>query len=255
VLNEFPLQRLSEFGAPSTDDLAALDSIAGPPLAFGRQAIIRQQGEPPEHVYMLLEGWVSSAVTLRSGERQIAKVHLPGDLMGMPSICLQEAADSLVALTPAMVRKVPTAKLARLFTSSGRFAARMFLSAQRERLALMDRLVAIGAKPAAGRLAAALIDLHERLALIGQVRDHEFALRMTQDELGDYLGLTAVHVNRTFRQLEDRGLISRRLQRIRLLDPAGLRSLSGYVTRALDPACASLFEHGPPPRSRDNRGQ
>ena len=64
----------------------------------------------------------------------------------------------------------------------------------------------------------------------------------TQDEIGDYLGLTAVHVNRTFRQLEEQKLISRRLQRVRLLDLDALGAMSGHVNRELNPDCSEMFQ-------------
>lgn len=242
MLNEFALQRLSEFGPPSDNELFLLNNAAGPPAPVARQGVIRSQGEPPEFIYMLLDGWVCSAATLRTGERQIMKVYLPGDLMGMPSVCLREAADSLFALTPAIVRKIPVPKFAGLFADLPDFAGRMFLAAQREQIALMDRLMALGAKPAIGRVASLLLDLHERLSSLGLVRENEFVLRMTQDEIGDYVGLTAVHVNRTFRLLEDQALIGRRLQRIRLLDLEALRSLSGHLSRELDPDCSEMFQ-------------
>jgi len=73
------------------------------------------------------------------------------------------------------------------------------------------------------------------------VRDDEFVMRMTQDEIGDYLGLTSVHVNRTFRQLEEGGVIARRLQRVRLVDMDALKDMGGYIRRELDPGCTEIF--------------
>ena len=162
--------------------------------------------------------------------------------MGTPSICLAETADTLFALSPIVVRRLPARAFAALFASAPEFAARMFLSAQLERVALMDRLVAIGARLAMGRVASLLLDLHHRLGRIGLVRGDEFILRMTQDEIGDYLGLTSVHVNRMFRQLEEQGLIARRLQRIRLVDVPALGELGGFVARELAPDCGELFK-------------
>jgi CRP/FNR family transcriptional regulator len=241
VLREFALPRLSGTGAAPDPDIAALHAMAGLAIGHARQGVIRHQGEPPHAVYLLVEGWAGSAITLPSGERQIVQLHLPGDLVGTPSLCLKEAAESLFALTQVQVRKIPAARFAELFASSPEFASRMFLSAQRERIALMDRLIAIGARPAAGRIAALLLDVHDRLAKIAHVRDGEFVLRMTQDEIGDYLGLTSVHVNRMFKQLVAQGLIERRLQRVRLRDISRLKALSGYIERELDPGCAALF--------------
>ena len=235
------MQPLSEFGELSEKELVRLAEAVGPPVSFARQGVIRHQGEMPDTIYLLQEGWVCSAVTLPSGERQLFKIHLPGDLMGVPSLCLTESIDTLYALTPVVIRKLPADKFGAIFSSTPEFAARMYLVAQRERIVLMDRLSALGAKRASGRMAALLLDLHERLRQVGQVRDGQFTLRLTQDEIGDYLGLTAVHVNRTFRQLQEAGLIERRLQRIKLLQIDTLAEMSGYVSRPVEAGCVDLF--------------
>ena len=241
MLDDFPLQRVLEFGDLSETEMASLKQLVGLPNACVRQEVIRPQGADPDCIYLLQAGWACSAVTLPGGERQLMKIHLPGDFMGVASLCLTACADSLLALTPVVVRKLPSDQFGRAFADVPALAGRFYLIAQRERIALMDRLSVIGAKRATGRLAALLLELRERLDQIGQADDDEFVLRLTQDEIGDYLGLTAVHVNRTFRQLEDGNLISRRLQRIKLLNRQALVELSGYVSRSVDNSRLSLF--------------
>jgi len=84
-----------------------------------------------------------------------------------------------------------------------------------------------------------LLDLHARLSLLGLVENDTFDLPLTQEVLGDLLGLTSVHVNRTIRSLEADGLIARSDHRIRLIDMAALRSTSPLANRhiAFEPAC------------------
>lgn len=202
------------------------------PTQIARHAVLRREGETPRHIYLLLDGWVASSVLLPGGERQITKFHLPGDLLGTPSMCLARAADTLTALTPASVSRVPLAAFGDLFMRSSHFAAAMLLSVQRERVALMDRLAAVGRTPALARVAALLLDLAERLGALGGVELSSFELPVTQEQIGDHLGLTAVHVNRIFRQLVDGGLIARHRQRVELLDCARLKAMSARQERA-----------------------
>ena len=63
-------------------------------------------------------------------------------------------------------------------------------------------------------------------------------LKLTQEEIGDATGLTAVHVNRTLRALVDEGLIARGGGAIRILDPDRLMRVSNHVARTarIDPA-------------------
>lgn len=49
--------------------------------------------------------------------------------------------------------------------------------------------------------------------------------------MGDAIGLTAVHVNRMLRQLEEEGLITRKGGRVQLLDEARLVNEARYVDR------------------------
>lgn len=231
------LHRFAEFGALSASEEKKILSMGEPEERFPKGAIIRSEGEAPRFLYLLLEGWVAASVTLPSGDRQITKFHLPGDLLGSPSLCLSAAAETLVTLSQAIVSRVPVETFSRLFSQSPRFAARMFLSVQAERVALMDRLVSIGRTTAAARIAFLLTDLHDRLAQIGLIDQDHFQLCATQEQIGDHLGLTAVHVNRVFRELESDGLILRQRQRIRILDHEKLRRVAVKQPRVLNLDC------------------
>ena len=62
-------------------------------------------------------------------------------------------------------------------------------------------------------------------------RDRAPVGRDAQEEIGDATGLTAVHVNRMLRQLEDDGLISREAGRVTFLNEAGLGRVANYTDR------------------------
>ena len=56
-------------------------------------------------------------------------------------------------------------------------------------------------------------------------------LPLTQEDIGDATGLTAVHVNRMMRGLVDEGFIERSGSRIRLLREDRLVAESGFIDR------------------------
>ena len=66
----------------------------------------------------------------------------------------------------------------------------------------MDRRV--GRREAHGRIAHLLCELLVRLRAVELVEDHAFNLPVTQAELGDALGISAVHVNRVPQELRGR---------------------------------------------------
>ena len=95
---------------------------------------------------------------------------------------------------------------------------------------LRSWIVSIGRRNAFGRAAHLFCEMHLRLSHIGLVEDDSFVFPLTQEELGDALGLTPVHTNRTLTKLRNetlmtwqRGIVSihdlRRLQDVAGFDP------------------------------------
>ncbi len=223
--------RVGEFLRLTEDEHREVQSILDPVQHYPRHHVLRREGNEPTHVYLLVEGWVASSLSLACGRQQIVKLHLPTDIMGVPSLCLTAAADSLVALTPIAIRSIPRSRLMHVFQRSPRIAASLFLSAQKERIALMEALAVMGQADASVRLAAMLSGLFDRLEALGKTDGDSFRLPLTQREIGEVLGITTVHANRTLRQLATTGLVARNDQRIRLIDRAKLRRLAGLPQR------------------------
>jgi CRP-like cAMP-binding protein len=103
--------------------------------------------------------------------------------------------------------------------------------AQAERVMLADRLASVGRTSARARVAALLVDALRRLRANGEPIEEGIPLPLTQEEIGDATGLTAVHVNRMIRQLAEAGLISRTNGRVRILDEAELAAVANHVDR------------------------
>lgn len=208
-----------------------LAALASGRRRFRRHQIIRAQGDPVAEVYLLIEGWVAASVDSVTGNRQIVKVHLPGDMLGAPSLSVSTAAETLCALNRVTIDVIPSECLGDLFLSSPKLAAALFLSAQQERIWLMDRLMSIGRTNAAQRLAAFLLSLFDRLRLIEGVTADGFDLPLSQGEVANVIGITPVHVNRTFSALQQRDLIERRGRSVRLMNIEGLRDLASVPAR------------------------
>lgn len=219
--------------APTPQDRVEICRLAERSVVMPQGAVIREQGVEPNCAYLLIDGWAATSIDLEDGTRQIAKVHLPGDVMGMPSASLSETADTLTALTPVVIGRIPLERFAALFIASPRFAMAMFLSSQRERIALMDMLTRVGRTSSLQRMAWLLLDLHERLSVAALCGPTWFDLMLLQDQIADILGITHEHANRTFRRLKRDGLIRRNGQRIEILNRRGLLELANWQQREL----------------------
>lgn len=226
-----PLARYNEFIELSSSDLAALSEAGGPELRYARNQRIRTQGDRVTCVYLLVAGWVASSIDLANGHRQIVKIHLPGDLLGMPSVTLARAAETLTPLTLSVLRQVPLTTIGSILLERPRLTAALFLSSQQERIVLMDRITSLGRTNSAQRLATFLLHIYERLRLLDPALGATFAMPITQEQIADVIGLTPIHVNRVFRRLEAGGLIIRQGRDITLTDAEALREMSGIPER------------------------
>jgi CRP-like cAMP-binding protein len=104
----------------------------------------------------------------------------------------------------------------------------------RERTLLAEQIVRVGRRSAYERVAHLILELLHRLHLVHEADGRSYELPLTQEILGDALGLSLVHVNRTLRRLRKEGLIRMegdvliiddldRLMEIAEFDPAYLR--------------------------------
>ena len=56
---------------------------------------------------------------------------------------------------------------------------------------------------------------------------------VTQEQLGDTMGLTSVHVNRTLRQMREQGLVSMHGKHLTIHDPDRLRMVASCDSKYL----------------------
>jgi CRP/FNR family transcriptional regulator len=224
--------RFIAFADLTTAEIDALEHLGSDAGVYSRDQVIRHEGDPPE-IFMLHQGWVASSASFDDGSRQVAKIHLPGDLMGAPSMGYTAAADTLTALTEVAISRVAPEAIARIFRDHPRLAMVFFLLAQEEQIILMERLMSVGRRRGVQRLAAFLLHIYDRLRLLDPACPLAFELPLTLEQLADVLGLHAVHVSRTLGRLERQGLIKRDHKRITLCNLEELRKQAGLPRRTI----------------------
>lgn len=222
---------LSELVALTSSEKDALDQLEVRQRHVRRGAILQRENEPCGELFILRKGLMMSYVLLDDGSRQILRFLFPGDMLGISSAMYREAPETLCALSDSVVCPFDRAALADIMVEHPRLAGMILVYSQIERVALTDRLAALGRTSAKARVAALLLDLRNRLRATDKSVSNVFALGLTQEEIGDATGLTAVHVNRMLRQLEDDGLIAREGGRVTLLDERGLAREANYMNR------------------------
>jgi CRP-like cAMP-binding protein len=196
-----------------------------------RGMVLRAEHAPARELYVVRRGWLYSSMLLPDGNRQILSIHLPREFAGDTGLPWDKAPFTLVAATDAAVRVIDKTALRRLFEQYPRLGLLIYTLAQAERVALADRLASVGRTSAKARVAALICDVLRRLRAGGENVEDGVPVPLTQEEIGDATGLTAVHVNRMIRQLAEDGVIGRTNGRVHVLDEARLAAVANHVDR------------------------
>lgn len=222
---------LGELIALTPGERGALDKLEERQRHLRRGAVLQRENEPGGELFILRKGLMMSYVLLDDGSRQILRFLFPGDMIGVASVVYREATETLAALSDCVVSPFDRAALSDIVVQHPRLSAMILMFSQVERVALTDRLAALGRTSAKARVAALLLELRNRLRRTDKSVVDAFNLGLTQEEVGDATGLTAVHVNRMLRQIEEDGLIVREAGRVTIVDERALARAANYVNR------------------------
>ncbi len=195
-------------------------------ISAGRP-IVKENERCPQ-LYLVESGWVFRSRGLASGRRQIVNYALPGDILCVDSMLFKVSSFDLTARTPVSVIRIDAPSGAELFERYPGLAAALAWTAGQEESILAERVVSLGRRDSLEKLAHALCELEARLQAIGQMHGRTIELPLNQEDFADILGISVIHVNRTFRRLSEDKTAEYRKGQIDLLDRARLAEISAF---------------------------
>jgi len=167
---------------------------------------ILHEGERSFCVRFLKSGWVYSDTQLRDGTRQIVDIYIAGDLVEPPTVGGHSRV-SVHAVDYTTLYEIPFTGLMPLLKRWPGIADRFTGAAARLNAIHVERLISLGKRDATARVAHLLLELAERVQPGSTEIQVEFPCPLTQIDLADALGMTAIHFNRTLRDLRLLGLV------------------------------------------------
>lgn len=181
--------------------------------------------------HVVVSGWIARQHLLADGRRQIVSLILPGELVGpypnpLVTIATVSLTDARVADVTALLDAVAQAP-----ARHPRLRHALELARRVEEAQLTDHIMRLGRRTALERIGNWLLDIQARLraAGLGEGEGDSFAMPLTQETLGDVLGLSLVHVNRIIQQLRRERLIDLRAGYVTILEPERLRMITEFV--------------------------
>lgn len=193
--------------------------------------IIVNAGSACKELYVLKKGWLISESYNADGQRTIVRVHLPGDIIGSSQVPYQVTPYRVIARSDAVLCPFPRKHLVNLFERSPRLSALLLTIAMIESAEQEDRASVFRRNSAVAKLALFAQQTFGRLKIMNPLLHDRFHCPLNQTDIGDVVGMTSVHVSRTFSRLEEEGALKRHGALIQLIDEDALSRCSGYIDR------------------------
>ena len=183
----------------------------------------------PTSVFLISEGWAVSKLRIDTGDTQILDILGPGSFAGLSRI-EEEINDgyAAVALQEVLAYRIDMARLRRVCNNDPDLGQWLKDKIAQVAVRSQRHVSALGQLPARGRLAFAMLRIMDIAEQMGQPAEHQtIRLPMTQEEIGNMLGLTNVSISKLMSAFRKEGLIDYGRNRITVHDVEALSEICG----------------------------
>ena len=167
---------------------------------------------------LILSGWACRYKGLPDGRRQIVGFFIPGDFCDLNVYILKEMDHSIGAITRVCYAQVAPDEMERLMAKRPRIAQALLWHEMVNASVQREWMLNVGQRSARERIAHLLVELFLRLRAVELTDGTSCEFPVTQTDVAEATGLTAVHVNRTLQDLRREGLIELSQKRLTIAD-------------------------------------
>ena len=176
---------------------------------FPAKALIVQEGDEPDSLFIILEGRVKAYVSDDSGREMILSTMGPGEYFGEVALDEGPRSASVMSLEPCVLSVIPLADLDRFIRDNPAFASHFIHRLMTRIRTLTKNVGSLALMDAYGRVARLLLDSAVTKGGVQFVPE-----RLTQTDIASRVGCTREMVSRILKDLVERRHISLEADRI-----------------------------------------
>jgi CRP-like cAMP-binding protein len=200
--------RLEAYTKLSPNDRTRIERLTSRSVReIGARRDFLREGESPRAMFVILDGWGCRYKALPDGRRQIVSFFLPGDVCDLNTCMLGQMDHSIGAITAMKVAEIGPDEFGALLDQHPRVTNALYWDGLVTLATQREWTLNVGQRSAYERIAHLLCELFIRLDMVGLTDGRSCDFPLTQLDLADATGLTAVHVNRTLQELRRDALI------------------------------------------------
>jgi CRP-like cAMP-binding protein len=210
------VERLTSRSVLTPAEQQAILNLPGHAMQVQANRDFVPMGRRVDHACLIVAGIVGRFDQNGDGARQITAMHIAGDMCDLHSVVQPVPTSALQALSVATVLRVPHDAIRSAAARHPALAEALWRDCMVDASILSEWVVNVGRRDARTRVAHILCEMATRLGADTSTNDVQFALPITQTQLGEATALTAVHVNRTLQYLRAERLVEWRQRVVRM---------------------------------------
>lgn len=222
------IKHLSGYGLLGSEEISLLADACTNIRELPANYHLIREGDEPDPVFVILEGWACGYKMLPDGGRQIMSFMLPGDFCDIHIAVLEAIDHNIMTLTKAKVASLPRVQMEALVQARPALTQAFWWSQLVDQSILRAWIVSMGRRKSVERVAHLMCELYIRMRNIGLATDDECRMPLTQLMLADALGLTPVHVNRVLKVLRTAHVMELSRGSLRIIDSSKLAEIAGF---------------------------
>ncbi len=224
---QYLIAKLNVFMRTSSGNEDAINAMASRRIvSVGRGKDIISEGDEPQTVNLIVNGWACRYKLLEDGRRQILAFFVPGDIADLHVYILAAIDHSIAAITPVEYAKITPKEFEDIGDSHPRLLRALWWESLVTDSIQREWLVSIGQRDALQSVAHLACELFLRLKTIGLVERSICDFPLTQVDVGDALGMTQPHVSRTIAELNRSGFATITRGKLEVHNLRGLQELA-----------------------------
>jgi CRP-like cAMP-binding protein len=232
---EILARHLACFGELPAQDREALAALPAEVREVGRLRDLLVKGDQPTSVVVVLSGFLYRYTVGPQGALQVHSFYMPTEAPCLETLYIDYMDNNLATVVPSTIALIPHEPIYRLIHERPEARKLLWRQTLVQGAIFREWLVRNSNLPAHAALAHLFCEMFTRARAAGLVEGDSCELPLTQEFVGQALGLTSVHTNRTLQVIRDTGIVEFRSGRLTVNDWDALRAMADY-----DPAYLHL---------------
>lgn len=213
--------------AMSEDEKALVESLIESTERFAVPTRLIARGEVANSSTLVIEGYAMRTI-IEEGRRFIVGLQVPGDFADLHGFALKKLDHDIVTVGDTLVGYVPHERLVEVLNENPHLSRLLWSASLLDAALHRQWILKLEQLTAPRRVAHIFAELWHRLDLVGLGRRDGLRTPLTQVDLADMCGTTAIHMNRALSVLKREGIAEFRRGTVYISDRARLEEFAGF---------------------------